>query len=134
MTPVPVPTSVAGVEGSYKGHCWMHMDRRHLYYAAETVRRGIRDHCTEKETDQFEVLKNEVYDGVVETWEDSYKNGLARMSKVMQQASLLPLSGSRICRETTWVGSAQRKGVCHFLVGEGRLEGWVQEDDGEAIQ
>lgn len=107
-------------------------DQRGYYYAAEALRRGTRDMYA-KEKDQFEVLKDEMYEGVIETWDDSYKNGLARLRKVLSKATSTALDKCKICRDTTWVGNAQRKGVCHFLVKEGRLEGWVRDDDEEDI-
>lgn len=55
------------------------------------------------------------------------------MRKVMAQATKTSLDKCRICRETEWIGNSQRKGVCHFLVGENRLKGWVREDDEQAI-
>lgn len=51
----------------------------------------------------------------------------------MAQATKTSLDKFRICRETEWIGNSQRKGVCHFLVGENRLKGWVREDDEQAI-
>ncbi len=107
-------------------------DQRGYYYAAEALRRGIRDMYS-KEKDPFDVLENEIYEGVIETWDDPCKNGLARLRKVLSKATSTALDKCKICRDTTWVGNAQRKGVCHFLVKEGRLEGWTRDDDEENI-
>lgn len=155
---IPIPTSVTGVEGSYTDallaaygqvegikdftvdmldtyptHKENFSNQRKYYFAAEAVRRGTRDLYGIKEKDQFEVLKDEMYEGVTEVWEDEAKNGLARMRKVMAQATKTSLDKCRICRDTEWVGNSQRKGVCHFLVGENRLKGWVRDDDEQAI-
>lgn len=54
--------------------------QRKYYFAAEAVRRGTRDLYGAKEKDQFEVLKDEMYEGVTEVWEDEAKNGLAPLS------------------------------------------------------
>lgn len=108
-------------------------NQRKYYFAAEAVRRGTRDLYGAKEKDQFEILKDEMYEGVTEVWEDEAKNGLARMRKVMAQATKTSLDKCRICRDTEWVGNSQRKGVCHFLVGENRLKGWVRDDDEQAL-
>lgn len=118
---------------AYPAHKENFSNQRKYYFAAEAVRRGIRDLYGTKEKDQFEVLKDEMYEGVTEVWEDEAKNGLARMRKVMAQATKTSLDKCRICRETEWIGNSQRKGVCHFLVGENRLKGWVREDDEQAI-
>ena len=155
---IPLPTGITGVEGSYTDallaaygqaegiknftvdmlntyptHKENFSNQRKYYFVAEAVRRGTRDLYGTKEKDQFEVLKDEMYEGVTEVWEDEAKNGLARMRKVMAQATKTSLDKCRICRDTEWVGNSQRKGVCHFLVGENRLKGWVRDDDEQAI-
>ncbi len=155
---IPIPTGITGVEGSYTDallaaygqaegienftvdmldaypiHKENFSNQRKYYFAAEAVRRGTRDLYGAKKRDQFEVLKDEMYEGVTEVWEDEAKNGLARMRKVMAQATKTSLDKCRICRDTEWVGNSQRKGVCHFLVGENRLKGWVRDDDEQAI-
>lgn len=107
--------------------------QRKYYYAAEAVRRGTRDLYGIKDTDQFDVLKDEMFEGVTEVWEDEAKNGISRMRKVMAQATRTSLSKCRICRDTEWIGNTQRKGVCHFLVRENRLKGWVRDDDEQSI-
>lgn len=38
-----------------------------------------------------------------------------------------------LSRDTDWVGNPQKKGVCHFLVKEGKLDGWVRDDDEQTI-
>lgn len=155
---IPVPTGITGVEGSYTDallaaygqaehikdftadmldkyptHKQNFSNQRKYFFAAEAVRRGTRDLYRKNEKDQFEVLKDEMYEGVTEVWEDEAKNGLARMRKVLTQATNTSLDKCRICRDTEWISNSVRKGVCHFLVGENRLKGWVRDDDGQAI-
>lgn len=117
----------------YPRHKSNFADQRKYYYAAEAVRRGTRDLYSKKEKDQFEVLKSEMYEGVIETWEDDAKNGIERMRHVLTQATSTSLDKCRICRDTEWVGNSQRKGVCHFLVEDGRLKGWVRDDDEQSV-
>lgn len=38
-----------------------------------------------------------------------------------------------LSRKTNWIGNFQRKGVCHFLVNDGTIEGWVRDDDGQTV-
>ena len=155
---IPVPTGITGVEGSYTDallaaygqaehiknftadmldkyptHKQNFSNQRKYFFAAEAVRRGTRDLYRKNEKDQFEVLKDEMYEGVTEIWEDEAKNGLARMRKVLTQATNTSLDKCSICRDTEWISNSVRKGVCHFLVGENRLKGWVRDDDGQAI-
>lgn len=104
-------------------------DQRAYYYAAEAVRRGTRDIYNNRE-DQFIYLKDEIYEGVKEVWEEQYKDGKTRLRKVMSQACNTNVDGCWLTKETAWIGNPQRKGVCHFLVNEDRLNGWVRDDDG----
>ena len=95
---IPLPTGITGVEGSYTDallaaygqaegiknftvdmlntyptHKENFSNQRKYYFAAEAVRRGTRDLYGTKEKDQFEVLKDEMYEGVTEVWEDEAK-------------------------------------------------------------
>lgn len=102
---------------------------RGYYYAAEAVRRGIRDMYSNEEQDQFSILLDDAYEGVIEVWEDHYKNGLERLRQVMIQASRMTVDNCWLSHETAWIGNLQKKGACHFLVNRGRLNGWVRSDD-----
>ncbi|MCC8066953.1 MAG: hypothetical protein LIO94_07615, partial [Clostridiales bacterium] len=95
----------------------------------EAVRRGTRDIYNNRE-DQCIYLRDEIYEGVKEVWEEQYKDGKTRLRKVMSQACNTNVDGCWLTKETAWIGNPQRKGVCHFLVNEDRLNGWVRDDDG----
>ena len=106
-------------------------DHRDYYFAAEAVRRGTRDIIHEEE--QFDVLKKEVHEGVKEVWKEPYKSGQVRLLRVLSQATRISLEGCLLSKDTIWIGNAQRKGVCHFLVKDGKLRGWIRADDGKTI-
>jgi len=108
-------------------------EQRGYYFAAEAVRRGTRDVYRKKDPDQFEILKDETYEGVKEVWEDEHKDGITRLRKVMAQASATRVDRCWLSRDTDWIGNSQKKGICHFLVKEDRLDGWVKKDVEEAI-
>ena len=108
-------------------------EQRSYYFAAEAVRRGTRDIYNDDDPDQFEVLKEETFEGVKEVWEETYKDGLTRLRRVMSQASNTCVDRCWLTRDTDWIGNPQKKGVCHFLVNENKLKGWVREDDEQAI-
>lgn len=112
---------------AHSNHNQHFKEQRTYYFAAEAVRRGTRDIYSEES--QFEILKDETYEGVKEVWEESYKNGMARLRKVMSQASATRVDRCWLTRDTDWIGNPQKKGVCHFLVNECRLKGWVRDDD-----
>ena len=102
--------------------------RRIEYFAAESVRRGTRENFRASDPDHlFEILLDEIYQGIVDVFEMDYKHGFERLLHVMQQASALPLA-SLLASIPTWVGPNQKKGICHMLVNLGRIEKWVIED------
>ena len=108
-------------------------EQRKYYFAAEAVRRGTRD-IYDKE-DQFEVLKSETYEGIKEYYEDPAKSGLERLRTVQKRAADVNSTRCWLCRETDWIGMAQKKGVCHFLVNDPEfdIDGWVRDDDEQNI-
>lgn len=103
--------------------------QRANFYAAEAVRRGTRDVFSSSEENQFEVLEDEIFEGVDELYYSPYKNGMERLTKVLSQASCIPIQRSWLGRDTDWISAAEKKGVCHFLVNDGRLQGWVDVDE-----
>ena len=106
-------------------------DQRRYYFAAEAVRRGTRD--IYKKEDQFEVLKTETLEGIKEIWKRPAHNGLERLSNVLIRAAEIRPDRCWLCRDTDWIGMSQKKGICHFLVNDGKLSGWVRSDDGQAV-
>lgn len=106
-----------------------HLTRQRTdYYAAEAVRRGTRDFYGEDEVKQFDVLKDEIYDGIIDVYEDDWSNGLERVKKVLAQASRVSVARCWLSKTTDWIGNSQKKGICHILVNDGRIQGWKEED------
>lgn len=103
--------------------------RRKDYYAAETIRRGSRDVFGEKDPDQFDVLKNETYDGVIDVHSQDFPHGFARLNKVMAQAATIRVDKCLLSRLPDWIGASEKKGVCHILVNDRRIKGWVANDE-----
>lgn len=55
-----------------------HLNRqRKDYYSAETIRRFVRDTLTDSQ--QFDVLKEEIYNGIIDTHEQEYDSGYKRL-------------------------------------------------------
>jgi hypothetical protein len=108
-------------------------EQRNYYFAAEAVRRGTRDIYSEDDIDQFGVLEDEIYEGIIETWRDHYRNGMARLSAIFREVPKIDISRCWLRRDTDWIGNAQRKGVCHFLVKDDRIKGWIKADDDQSI-
>lgn len=103
--------------------------RRKDYYAAETIQRDARDVFGATDPDQFQVLKDETYDGVVDVYYNDFPNGLARLNGVMAQASVIRVDKCLLSLLPDWIGASEKKGVCHVLVNDGKLEGWVLKNE-----
>ncbi len=97
--------------------------RRKDYYAAETINRNARDALGDGGPGEFIVLKNDMFNGVVDTCEKAYTDGFQRLLAVMEQATRIA-PGKSLFERTTWIGPSERKGVCHLLAGEKQLR-WV---------
>lgn len=104
--------------------------QRKDYYKAETIHRELRDTIRLDETASFDLLKDEMYEGVITTRDKDYNNGFDRMTAVMEHASIVPLPQNLQDRLLDWVGAAEKKGVCHMLVNDKRLS-WMEDIDDE---
>lgn len=104
-----------------------HLNRqRKDYYSAETIRRFVRDTLTD--ATQFNILKDEVYDGIIDTHEQNYDSGYKRLVAVLIQASKIITSKSLLDSKLHCIGNSERKGACHMLVNDEKI-GWVSKDD-----
>lgn len=101
--------------------------RRKDYYAAETIREGTRDSFGDKDEIQFKVLKEETYDGIIDSYSQNYADAFARLNGVMSQAVLVPINRCLLSK-LNWISGREKKGVCHFLVNDGEIK-WVIDDD-----
>jgi len=107
-----------------------HEEQRRYFYAAEEVRHAVRE--IDDGTD-FQELKDEIYEGIKENWQDAYPSGEKRLREVLKEVTKVILHGCRLERETELVKNPVRKGVCHFLVNDGKISGWVRKDDGQSV-
>jgi len=99
---------------------------RKYYYAAESIRVGIRD--TElKGTNAFEDFKDEVEEVVVPITRRSFKSGEKRLNKAMEEVTK-PNYGSALPKFTDWIRVSEKRGVCHMLVNDGKIK-WVKKDE-----
>lgn len=102
--------------------------QRKDYYAAETVRRFVRDTLTN--SNQFSVLEDEIYDGIVDVYEMGYASGFDRLNGVLAQAVQVNTTKSLLDRKLNYIGNKERKGICHMLTEKKGLK-WVNNDDGD---
>lgn len=104
-----------------------HLNRqRKDYYSAETIRRFVRDILTDSQ--QFDVLKEEIYDGIIDIHEQDYDSGYKRLVADLQQASIINTSKCMLDSKLHCIGVSERKGACHMLVNDNRLK-WVKMND-----
>lgn len=98
---------------------------RRDFYSAETIKESSKEILKINEKDGFDLVKGEVYDGVADVWElYESDDGFNRMLKVMAKASDVHLSANTQRRLLNWIGPAEKKGICHILVGDNKLW-WV---------
>jgi hypothetical protein len=104
--------------------------RRIEFFAAEAVRRGTRENFHSNNADNlFGELMSETLSGIADIHAMDYKHGYARLLSVMNHATVLHLDKCILGRIPEWVGANQKKGVCHMLVNDGQIKGWVDDDD-----
>jgi len=103
--------------------------QRNDYFAAEAVRRGTRDVYGDSEEEYFQILLDEIYNGIIDVYESPrHKTGYERLEAVLIEAKGTPVDQCWLSRDTVWIGNSQKKGVCHILVNENVLKGWVKKN------
>jgi len=107
-----------------------HFDRqRKDFYNADKIRESSKDILKLNEKEGFDLVKGEVFDGVVDVWEMAEdKNGFRRMQEVLSTAASVSLSGHTKRRLLDWIDASEKKGICHILVIDGKL--WWVKDEG----
>lgn len=98
--------------------------QRKDYYKAETIRRFVRDTLTN--SNEFDILKDDIYDGIIDVHEKQYDSGYKRLIADLEQAVSVNTSRSLLDSRLHFVGSGERKGVCHMLANEDKLK-WVDK-------
>lgn len=104
-------------------------DRRIDFYAAKSIQRGLLESWGGRLSNQFDVLKNETYDGVKDTARRRHENGYERMLAVMEQAVNAPVTTYVLGTSPYWISGRIKKGVCHYLVNDKKLV-WVRRKKG----
>ena len=103
--------------------------QRNDYFAAEAVRRGTRDVYGDNEEEYFQILLDEIYNGIIDVYESrKHTTGYERLEAVLIEAKGTPVDQCWLSRDTVWIGNSQKKGVCHILINENILKGWVRSD------
>ena len=104
-------------------------DRRVDYYSAASIQRGVLELGSNRLSNQFDVLKEEIFDGVKDTARKSHPNGYERMLSVMEQAVKISAPNYLLSSSPYWISGKIKKGVCHYLVNDHKLR-WVKKKHG----
>lgn len=95
---------------------------REHFYEAETLNRFSRDHV---EADAFDRLKEEFFDGVINTVETDHADGYARVVAATDKAQQLHPTSNVL---SAYLTVGDKHGVCHHLANDGKLE-WVEHEE-----
>lgn len=102
--------------------------QRKDYFAAESVRQFSRDTLTFNKTDEFKVLKDETYNGIIDVCEDEYSSGFTRLNGVMKHVTTIQLNKSLLTKLPGYVSNSEKKGICHLLVNDGDIK-WAVDNE-----
>ncbi len=102
--------------------------QRNDYFVAKAVRRGTRDVYEDIKEEYFQILLDEIYNGIIDVYESPrHKTDFEQLEAVLIEAKGTPLDQCWLGRDTFWIGNSQKKGVCHILINENILKGWVNK-------
>lgn len=103
------------------------VEQRESYYNADSVFHSLRE-CVIEGEDEIQRIKDDTYDGISDTCWDDYKDGYARLIAVLKQVARITLTKSYLASITNLINTSERKGICHMLVNDGRIQ-WVVDDE-----
>jgi hypothetical protein len=99
-----------------------HFNRsREIFYHAESLRNFPRDSV---DPGAFDAIREEVYHGVVDTYEMDYPDGLTRIRSTLKHAGTLTPNCNALCIR---VLTQDKQGLCHHLANEDRFI-WVKNN------
>ena len=96
-------------------------DSRKSFYNAEELRTLTRDNLPEEVFGKF---KDDIYDGVINTVENKFDNGLIKAKAVEDKSVEIEIDSSPLkdsCRPI------DRKGVCHHLINDKKIS-WIEDE------
>lgn len=99
-------------------------EQRKAYLSAESIQRSISEVYEDGEN-QFDILKEDVYEGVKTTYLDDYDNGYRRLLEVLKKISDVQLTKSKLSLIKNLIGNLERLGIVHILVNDKTITSWV---------
>ncbi|MCK9286314.1 MAG: hypothetical protein M0P29_01950 [Sphaerochaetaceae bacterium] len=103
-------------------------DQRENYYNAARVERSVRE-IFENGEQEFGKIKEDAYDGVVDVCWNDFDDGFKRLLAVLKQVTQITLTKSFLTQIKDLINNSEKKGICHMLVNDGKIQ-WVFNDDG----
>ena len=94
--------------------------QRNSFYSAEALRMYARESLP-PEYDEFEKLKIDIHDGVINTANRDHTNGVEKVDEVVDVAMKLPIEGNLLASQ---LRPRDKHGICHHLANEDKLT-WV---------
>lgn len=101
-----------------------YQNQRRAFLSAESVQRSIREVYEDGEN-QFDVLKEDAFNGISTTYYDEHENGYKRLLSVLSKVSDIRLEKSKLMLIKNLIGNLERLGIVHILVEDGALPSWV---------
>jgi len=105
-------------DSQYNGHF---IRARKSFYKAEELRALTRDNLPEQ---IFENFKEDIYDGVINTVETKFNNGLMKARAVEDKSIEIEIDSNPLkdaCRPI------DKKGICHHLINDKKIS-WVEDE------
>lgn len=99
-------------------------DQRKAYLSAESIQRSISEVYEDGEN-QFDILKEDAYNGIKTTYFDDYDNGYRRLLEVLKKMSDIQLSKSKLMLIKNLIGNLERLGIVHILINDEMMKSWV---------
>ena len=99
-------------------------EQRKAYLSAESIQRSISEVYEDGEN-QFDILKEDAYEGVKTTYLDDYDNGYRRLLEVLKKISDVQLTKSKLSLIKNLIGNLERLGIVHILVNDKTITSWV---------
>lgn len=120
VTPASIDTLPKRYQRDFK-------DQRNYYNNAAWLRRSVRDISDDGEN-QFQILKEDAYEGIRETYYRNYQDGYERLTQVLIKITSTTLNRSTLTHIKNLVGNRMKKGLCHVMVNDGMIISWVDPD------
>lgn len=100
-------------------------NQKEAFYNATSVGRAVSEVFCDG-VEQFELLKEEAYEGIEPTYHnDNYKTGYDRLLGVLEKITNTTLDKSNLMNIKGLIGNSEKKGICHILVNDKKINSWV---------